>query len=237
MALPRLNDNPQYELIIPSSGKSVNYRPFLVKEQRNLLIAYESQDRKQILNAMLNTIESCVSEELNLKKLTTFDVDYMFTQIRSKSVGETSDIIIRCSECDHENEQHIKLDEIKVPMEERNMLIQVTPDLNVRMRYPNYDFFLKSQVLLSEDTSQSDMLLALVVACLESVETENERIDLGDESYEEILAFLESLTTEQFDKIGAFTLNMPSMEHDIEFDCEQCNHHNTRKLKGLQDFF
>ena len=190
MALPRLNDNPQYELTIPSNGNTVNYRPFLVKEQRNLLIAYESQDRKQILNAMLNTIESCVSEELNLKKLTTFDVDYMFTQIRSKSVGETSDIIIRCSECDHENEQRIKLDEIKVPIEERNMLIQVTPDLNVRMRYPNYDFFLKSQVLLSEDTSQSDMLLALVVACLESVETENERIDLGDESYEEILAFL-----------------------------------------------
>lgn len=237
MALPRLNDNPQYELTIPSSGEKVRYRPFLVKEQKNLLIAYESQDRKQILSAMLNTIEACVVETLNLKKLATFDIDYVFTQIRSKSVGETSDIMVNCSECGHENEHQIKLDTIKVPIEKKEMVIKITPDLSVRMKYPNYDFFLKSETLLSEESSQSDILLALVVACLESVETEDERIDLSDETNEEILGFLESLTTEQFDKIGAFTLNMPAMEHDIEFDCIACQYHNVRKLKGLQDFF
>lgn len=237
MALPRLNESPQYELVIPSSGQTVNYRPFLVKEQKVLLIAYESQDKKQILSAMLNTIETCVKEELNISKLATFDVDYIFTQIRSKSVGETSDIMIRCSECNHENEQSIRLDDIKVPIQKQDMIVKITDELNVRMKYPNYDFFLKNDVLLNEGSTQSEMLLALVVACLESVETEDERFDLSDESNEEILRFLESLTTDQFDKIGAFTMTMPAMEHDLEFNCESCGHVNNRKLKGLTDFF
>ena len=96
MALPRLNENSQYELTIPSNKEVIHYRPFLVKEQKVLMIAYESQDRGQILLGMLNTIEACVKEEVDVKKLSTFDVDYIFTQIRGKSVGETSDILIKC---------------------------------------------------------------------------------------------------------------------------------------------
>ena len=136
MALPRLNENSQYELTIPSNKEVIHYRPFLVKEQKVLMIAYESQDRGQILLGMLNTIEACVKEEVDVKKLSTFDVDYIFTQIRGKSVGETSDILIKCENvaCGTDNEVKINLESIKVDVGDRDMLIPITDDVSVRMR-------------------------------------------------------------------------------------------------------
>jgi len=237
MALPRLNDNPQYELKIPSSQQVVKFRPFLVKEQKVLLIAYESQDRKQILSAMLDTIGVCISEPIDVKKLSTFDVDYMFTMIRSKSVGETTDILIQCSDCDTQNEVKVKLDDIEVPVEKQEMLIPINDKMSVRMKYPNYDFFLNNDTLLDSTKTQSEIILSMIVGCLESIETEEERINLIDESEEEILGFLESLTTAQFDKISNFVLNIPAMEHDLAFKCVSCGKDNKRKLKGLEDFF
>jgi ERCC4-type nuclease len=237
MALPRLNENPQYELVIPSTKEKVNFRPFLVKEQKVLLIAYESQDRKQILSAMLNTLESCIHENIDVKKLSTFDVDYMFTMIRSKSAGETTTLIFKCTECETENEAVIKLDEIRVEVEEQDMRIELTDKITVKMRYPNYDFFLNNSVMMDEDKSQSEMLLASIIGCLEAIETEEERIDLADESEEEINSFLESLTSAQFDKISKFALNMPSMEKQVHFTCKNCGTKNERMLRGLNDFF
>ena len=116
MALPQLkNDVPKYEMTVPSTGQKVKYRPFLVKEQKVLLVAFESQDNRQILNSMLDCLSSCVPD-VKLTDLATFDVDYMFTQVRSKSVGETSTVMHACKECNEENEVKIRLDEIKVQM-------------------------------------------------------------------------------------------------------------------------
>ena len=236
MALPRLNENSQYELTIPSKKQIVQYRPFLVKEQKVLLIAYESQDRRQILNAMLNTIEACLKEPLNVKALSTFDVDYMFTQIRAKSVGETSDILIGCTECETQNEVKINLEEIKIDVGETNNLIQLTDKISVRMRFPNYDYFISNDVLMGEST-QSEQLMALVVSCLDAVETGDERISMQDESEEEIMGFLDSLTSEQFEKIAQFTLDLPKLEHEIAFNCKDCGADNKRTLRGIDDFF
>jgi len=236
MALPRLNENSQYELTIPSKKQVVQYRPFLVKEQKVLLIAYESQDRRQILNAMLNTIEACLKEPLNVKALSTFDVDYMFTQIRAKSVGETSDILIGCTECETQNEIKINLEEIKIDVGENNNLIELTDKISVRMRFPNYDYFISNDVLMGEST-QSEQLMALVVSCIDAVETEDERISMQDESNEEIMGFLDSLTTDQFDKIAQFTLDLPKLEHEVAFKCKDCGTDNKRILRGIDDFF
>jgi len=237
MALPRLNENPQYELVIPSTKEKVNFRPFLVKEQKVLLIAYESQDRKQILSAMLNTLQSCIHENIDVKKLSTFDVDYMFTMIRSKSAGETTTLIFKCTECETDNEVVIHLDEIVVDVKEQDMRIELTDKITVKMRYPNYDFFLNNSVMMDEDKSQSEMLLASIIGCLEAIETEEERIDLADESEEEINSFLESLTSAQFDKVSKFALNMPSMEKQVFFTCKSCGTKNESMLRGLTDFF
>ena len=118
MALPQLkNDVPKYEMTVPSTGEVVKYRPFLVKEQKVLLVAFESKDSKQILNSMLDSISSCVPN-IKLDSLATFDVDYMFTQVRSKSVGETSRILHACQNCNEENEVKVRLDQIKVNIPE-----------------------------------------------------------------------------------------------------------------------
>ena len=237
MALPRLNENPQYELVIPSTKEKVNFRPFLVKEQKVLLIAYESQDRKQILSAMLNTLENCIHENSDVKKLSTFDVDYMFTMIRSKSAGETTTLLFKCKECQTENEVVIKLDEIGVDVKEQNMRIDLTDKIAVKMRYPSYEFFLNNSILMDESKTQSELLLASIVGCLEAVETEEERIDLSDESEEEINQFLESLTASQFEKISEFAVNLPAMTKNIEYTCNNCGTKNERMLRGLEDFF
>jgi len=185
---------------------------------------------------MLNTIEACLKEPLNVKALSTFDVDYMFTQIRAKSVGETSDILIGCSECETQNEVKINLEEIKIDVGETNNLIQLTDKISVRMRFPNYDYFISNDVLMGEST-QSEQLMALVVSCLDAVETEDERISMQDESQEEIMGFLDSLTTDQFDKIAQFTLDLPKLEHEITFKCKDCGADNKRILRGIDDFF
>ena len=104
MALPKLNDAPKYEIAVPSTGQKVRYRPYLVKEEKVLMLAMESQDQRSALNAIVDTIESCVQDDLNTKDLTTFDVEYLFTQIRSKSVGETAKIGVTCTHCDQQNE-------------------------------------------------------------------------------------------------------------------------------------
>ena len=103
MALPKLNDNPSYRVTVPSTGQETSFRPFLVKEQKALLIAYETQDKKDMIRAVLKTIEACIEEPLR-GNLTTFDVDYLFTKIRAKSVGETADIQVKCSKCESINE-------------------------------------------------------------------------------------------------------------------------------------
>ena len=129
MALPKLsNDRPIYEMVVPSTKETVKYRPFLVKEQKSLLVAFESQDQKQILNSMLACIESCVPG-VDVMKLATFDVDYMFTQVRSKSVGETSTVLSACTECREENEVKINI-ALPVSLNSISRALSVSPSVN-----------------------------------------------------------------------------------------------------------
>ena len=114
MALPKLNEVPKYDLVIPSLNETVRFRPFLVKEQKVLMLGYESQNKKEILKAIIETIDACVSGNVDLNRLTTYDVDYMFTKIRAKSVGETADIQISCSNCQEMNDVKVNLDSIEV---------------------------------------------------------------------------------------------------------------------------
>jgi len=235
MALPKLNSAPTYEMKIPSTGKSVVYRPFLVKEQKNLLIAFEAQNRQDLVRAVIRTIEACVEGTIE-GSLTTFDVDYMFTKIRAKSVGETADILVPCEECDTNNEITVELDKVEVNGEIPEMLIPINDEVTVKMKFPTYEEFLSNQTLL-DSTSATEALLQLIVTCLDSVLTEEERFAIKDEPQEEIVTFLESMTTEQFGKVSAFAASIPALTQDLEFACESCDHTNKKTLKGLDDFF
>jgi len=236
MALPRLNESSQYELTIPSNGSTVRYRPFLVKEQKNLLIAYESQDQKQIIGAILSCISNCVEESIDITKLSTFDADYIFTKIRSKSVGEKVTVGAKCSECKHNNDVEIDLDKIELIGEVKPGVIPITESVNLKMKYPNYYEFMQNEIIMSENVS-SEIIFEMLATCIESVMTEEENILLKDEPKEEIERFINSLTTEQFTKVREYVDKIPKIVLDLNFICESCQHKNYNRLEGLQDFF
>ena len=165
-ALPKLNATPTHELTIPSSGQKVSYRPYLVKEEKILLLAFESQDEKQAMQAMVDTIIACVNEKLNPKTFTSFDVEYMFTQIRSKSVGETTKINVACSECGTNNEQTINLAELKVEVPEINNVIELTDNISVELKYPSFEAFIKNY---GKDKTETEFSYMVINNCIDAV--------------------------------------------------------------------
>jgi len=236
MALPKLNAAPKYALTIPSTGQEIYYRPFLVKEQKVLLIAYESKDRKQVIKAILDTVDACLETEVSVHTLTTFDIDYLFTQIRAKSVGEKVDLKIKCTHCEHFNDVQVNLEEIEVPEIEGSKVVELNDEISVKLQYPSYTQFIRNPKIL-ESESDTETIMEIIISCMESIQTEEENILLKDESREEIVRFLDSMTSEQFDKISDFVQKMPSMKKDVEFPCVSCGETSEVELRGIDDFF
>lgn len=233
MALPKINDAPKYDVVIPSTQTKVRFRPFLVKEEKVLMLALESKDQKKALEAIVDTIAACVTDELNVKTLTTFDVEYLFTQIRSKSVGETSTISIKSPECGTNTEVTIKIDDIKINLPEIDDVLKLNEDISIKMKWPTYDSMTDFNL---EETTVEDNF-KIVGKCIDSVLTAEENISLKDESEQEIQAFLESLTSEQFKVIGEYMSQMPKLEHTVKYYCETCKVEKERTLTGISDFF
>ena len=232
MALPKINSLPEYTTIVPSTGVKVKFRPFLTKEQKILLIALESQDGDQIINAIANTVASCTS--LDVSKLTFYDLEYLFAQIRSKSVGEKSTVGVNCSECGHTNKIEIDVSNIEVSAGETTKRVQLTDNVWLTLKHPPYNRL--SQNVKGVKT-KTEFLMEVLVASIDSVQTEEENINMLDESKEEILAFVDQFTTSQLNDIIPFVREQPTMTKDIAFTCESCKAENTKTLKGIADFF
>jgi dGTP triphosphohydrolase len=235
MALPKLNDKPKYELIIPSSKQNVKFRPYLVKEEKVLMMALESQDKAASLNAVVDTISSCVQDEFDSSKLTLFDIEYMFIMIRSKSVGEVSQLGIKCKQCEKTNEIAVRLDDIEVKQDrivEKD--IKLEENITLSMKYPNFNDVLKFE---DNNLTETEKTFILIGKCMESIETEEENIMLKDVSDTEVNDFIESLNTEQFTKVKEYVENMPRVEKEIKFVCGGCETENTMVLSGIDDFF
>ena len=237
MALPRVNESSWYELQIPSTKQDVTFRPFLVKEQKILLIASESQDKKQIIQAMMDTITSCIREPIKIDELASFDIDYLFSKIRSKSVGETSNIIVNCTQCSHGNDVSVNVNDAAIVGDIKPSTIELTSDISIEMRYPTYRKMMSNSSILSDDADQTKVMFEILSTCIEAVVSSEERISLADESKEEIDTFIESLTTEQFTKITEFVQNMPKLTYSTQVTCTECGHVNDLTLSGLEDFF
>lgn len=235
MALPVLNDSPMYETTVPSTEEVIRFRPFLVKEQRTLLIAFESQDRKQILNAVLDTIQSCAG--VNPRPWPMYDVEYVFVQIRAKSVGETTDISIKCTECD--NKSPIKVDFNDVTIEKQNVpnIIKLTDDIDIELKHPSFHDMVNNHVITSEETTTTDRLTESILLSIAAVITEEERLSFDDEPHQEKLRFFNSLTNEQFAKIKDYIDSAPKMVYDAKWKCESCGNENERRLSSIDDFF
>ena len=235
MALPKLNENLKFEMTIPSMDKVVTYRPYLVKEEKILLAAFESQEQKQAMRAMVDTVISCVNEDIKSSELSTFDVEYMFTQIRSKSVGEVSTLVFTCEAegCNIETKIDIDLSTILVEKTDTKKVIELTDNISVEMRYPTYDGFVNN---FKEGVSESEFGFQMLEDCIVAIMTEEERYSVSDVEKEELKEFIDSMTNIQFEKIGEFLKTAPSMKKEVNFTCE-CGHDNNVVLEGIQDFF
>lgn len=234
MALPKLNDNPKYDLVIPSMNKKVRYRPYLVKEEKVMLMAMESQDNQAMMNSIVDTIVACVDDDIDRKKLAMFDVEYMFLKIRSKSVGETSTVGIKCTSCDTQNDVTIDISAMEIEVPAVNKTIQVTPEIAIEMKWPTYEDIVK---IGSTGNKLTKNLFSIIEKSIEAIVTENERILAKDVTDKELEEFVESMTKEQLDMLGDFVSKMPRLNKDVHFDCTSCKEHNHVKLEGMTDFF
>ena len=241
MALPRINETLNFTMKVPSTGKTIKYRPYLVKEEKVLLQAFESGDTKTCLEAMADTLQACIDSDskVDVASLTTFDVEFLFMRVRSKSVGETSNIVVNCMECGHQNPYAVDLENIQVDMSESDNVVELTDDVSIEMKYPSYKTLTEDDVSKAKegDTGEVDTAMTMIAASIGAILTEEERIDCSDQPLSELKSFVESMTNTQLQKVSGFLEAMPSLKEDIVFDCKECNHHNEMELKGLSDFF
>ena len=234
MALPQINSS-RYTTVIPSLGKEVEFRPYLVKEEKILMIAMESQDQKQIFKAVKDVISNCIYDDINVNKLAVFDIETLFLNLRGKSVGEKIDLKMKCSHCETMNDVTVNLDDIDIPVvENEDITIQITDDIGVEMKYPTFDEISKYK---DGELETVDGVFKLLKSCLKTIYDEDNVYDVSEESDKSINGFIESLTNPQFQKLTEFFNEMPTLKHDLEFECSNCGGKNNQELRGLQSFF
>ena len=238
MPLPTIS-TPTYELEIPSIKKTIKYRPFLVKEEKILIIAMESEDSKQIADAVKNVISNClITRGIKIEKLSTFDIEYLFLNIRGKSVGETVDVLITCPDDGVTKVPvSINLDEIKVEVSDQHSRdIKLVDALTMRMKYPSMQEFIKSNFSNTNDVSVDDTF-DLICSCIEQVYSEEESWNASDFSNKDLIQFLEQLTSNQFKEIEKFFETMPKLSHTVNLKNPNTDVESTVVLEGLSSFF
>lgn len=237
MALP-MNTTPVYQLEIPSLGKKVNFRPFLVKEEKALLLAQQSEDPMVMLTSLKDVIKSCIKDDLDVDALATFDIEYVFTQLRAKSVGEIIDLSLKCDKCDDEkavSKVNIDLTKLEIDKPEgHESNINLFDDVGVVMKYPTMDI-LKKLETVSDDNL--DEVFEVMIECIDSIYNSSEVFHAKEQSKQEMLDFLNNLSSDQFVKIRNFFETMPRLKYDVEYTCPVCNKEHKKILEGLQSFF
>ena len=236
MPLPKIS-TPTYELTIPSSERKIKYRPFLVKEEKILIIAMESQDDKQIAQAVKDVLGSCIlTKGISVDKLSTFDIEYLFLNIRGKSVGETVEVLVTCPD-DNTTKVPVvvNLDEIKVIRSENHSAdISLDGNLSMRMKYPSMGEFVKSNFNVE---MKVDDTFDMVCSCIEQVYSEEESWAAADCTKKELLEFLEQLDSSQFKKIETFFETMPKLSHTFKVMNPNTKIESDITLEGLNAFF
>ena len=233
MPLPVINA-PTYELTIPSTGQTVQYRPFLVKEEKILLMANEGGEASEIVRAMKQIIGNCIQNGYNTNNMPLFDVEYIFLKLRSKSVNEFSEVGFRCPECDEVNKVQIDLSEVENSTDDNHSnKVELTNDIGLIMKYPQLDS-INMNDLQSTDV---DTIFNVVSSCIDSIYQGEEIHDSDDYTKQEISEFINNLTQEQFLKIQQFFDTMPKLSHTVPYKCNECEYDEPLLLEGLQNFF
>jgi hypothetical protein len=237
VALPILNNESLHELTVPSTGKTHNYRPYLVKEEKILLQAKESNDDKLMMRSLTKLIESCV-EDINTNELTTFDVEYIFLILRGKSSGEIIKVGYNCIHCEAANDVEVNLANIKIANENgaSTATIQLTPDITLDLGYVKYNKML-NEMSHKNKKDETAEVFKLVKNSIISVNTEEERAIFADEAAQDQDAFLDSLSSAQFQKITEFITNGPAVLYEDDITCTSCKKEFKIELRGMASFF
>lgn len=250
MPLPKI-DLPIYDLKIVSLTDPIKFRPFLVKEEKLLLMALQSGREEDILKSIKQVINNCLINEIDIDNIPIFDIEYLFLNIRARSVGEKVESYFVCRNvtgkttkedgteedelCMHMMPVEINILEIKPPISDLPSKIYITRDVGLQLKFPNLTSYKSiNKLVISED---AQMIFDLIYDCCEYVFDENEIHYTKETSREEFYVFLESLTQEQFEKITGFFENLPTIKHDVKHSCQKCNFEHNLHLEGLNDFF
>ena len=240
MALPKI-DTPVYELDLPLSKKHVRFRPFLVKEQKNLLMAMESGDSKSIEQNVKQVLNNCtITEDIDIEKLPVLDVEYYFLNLRARSVGEVVENKYRCdnqvdgSPCGNLMETSLNLLDIKIEgVKENNDVIQLTDTISIKLKYPEFSVINK----LSKLTNVSDIAFEMIAESVEHIYDGEQFYYAKETTTEELVEFIENLNQQQFAKIEDFFANLPKLEKKVEMKCSRCGFEHRLDVEGLESFF
>ena len=240
MPLPKIS-TPTHELVLPSTGKKIKYRPFLVREEKILILALESEDPKQISTAIKATLKACIQTRgIKVEELPTFDIEYIFLNIRGKSVGESVDVIVTCPD-DGETtvETQIYIDEIQVQKNEKhNRDIKLDDNLILRMKYPSLSEFVQNNFDVSNtDNISFDASLDIIASCIDVVYNADESWAAADCTKKELNEWLETLNSNQFKQVETFFETMPKLSHTIKVTNPKTKIESDVTLEGITSFF
>ena len=231
MSLP-VFDVPHFTTVLPSTGNKVSFRPFLVKEQKQLLMAVNGNTQEQVA-AVNSIIDACTFNKLNVRRLPAFDVEYLFLQIRAKSIGENVEVVLTCANCGEKSKSMLDVSKVEVKKpEEHNHVIDLGNDLLIKMNYPRLE-----ELEIDPDAPSVDRIITLISSCIQSIWYGEEMFAAEDYTMEELVEFVENLSPGSLVKIEEFFKTMPVIQHIFEWDCGKCEHHNRIVMEGLQNFF
>ena len=236
MPLPKIV-TPSFELTLPSNKKKVKYRPFLVKEEKILILAIENGGMKEITMAIKDVLKNCVlTRGIKIDELPTFDIEYLFLNIRARSIGESIDLLITCPD-DGKTQVNTKIyiDEIKVKKsKDHTQDIKIDDTYTMRLKYPSLDQFVDENFNFEKET---DNTFSLVASCIEMIFSKEEAWEGKDSTHKELVSFLEQLNSTQFKEVQKFFETMPKLSHEIEVENPETKVKSTVTLEGLASFF
>ena len=239
MPLPKIN-TPTYELTLPSNNKKIKYRPFLVREEKILILALESSDAKQISSSIVEIMSDCIETKgVDITKLPSFDIEYLFLNIRAKSVGETVEVVITCPDDKKTTvDTSINIDDIKIKKTPGHKnIIKLDDKYSMKLKYPSMQQFIDANFDTDEEGSQVAQSINMLSTCIDMIYDNEESWDAADSTPEELNEFIEQLNTKQFKEVESFFETMPKLEHIVEVTNPKTGKTSKVKLEGLASFF
>ena len=236
MALPQVS-LPTYELEVPSNGKKIKFRPFVVKEEKLLLLALETEDEKQIESAVKQLLKGCIQSRIKIEDLAIFDLEYIFLQIRAVSVGEIVEMRVTCRDDEKTViNYNLNLSEVKVQMpKDYSNKIMLTDDMGVIMKYPSWNEFITGSIMGQDPTA--DNILNIIAGCIDQIFDAEDVYDSSTTSKKEFVQFVENLTNQQFEKVQKFFEESPKLEHKFTLKNPNTGVENEFVIAGLSNFF